>query len=369
MKVAFCMRGDYLARYGGDTCKVLNAKEVLEGTYGVKVSILTEPQQLYMYNVDIVHVFNAQTLELSLQFAEVAKSLGKKVVLSSIFWDLSHSLFASHLARLGIMNIKKWHKFLKKPHDLGMSLISCFSSKVYFGSSKYVRNLNRLVTLADLVITNSPEELDILKKVSGVRNINSRVVINEVNTEIFRKTPKIGNNMTVLTAGRIEPTKNQLSLVRSLLEDKEIRIVIVGAVSSGRYLKEIEKLARIRGNVEIIPRNVSQSELYDIYVNSDVHALPSFRDSPGRTTLEALSVGLKVVVSGSDFCPVDFYFGKLVNKSVFVCNPYDISSIRTAVLRALKAPADEESSEFPFTLERKGLQIFEAYKDILSVRG
>jgi len=366
MKVIFCIRDDFLTRVGGDTIQLLNTKECLESMYGIRTLIETEPYKLKESGTDIVHIFNAQTLDLSLKFALNAKNAGKKIVLSPIFWDLSHSLFVTHLAKVGILNIRKGYRLLKKPHDFAIYLLGFLSKKYYFGSKRYINDLTKLISLSDLILPNSPEELKILENTTKIRHLKYKIVVNDVNQKIFKPVAKINNNKTVLIAGRIEPVKNQLSVARALMNDREIKIIMVGAISNKRYFDAILKIAKTRGNIEIIPENISQFDLYDIYKKSDIHVLPSFRDSPGRSTLEAISVGLKAVVSSSAFCPVDFYFRELINKKVFICDPYSIYSIRSAILKALATPSYGESIEFRFSCEKATEQTFNAYKEILT---
>ncbi len=67
-----------------------------------------------------------------------------------------------------------------------------------------------------------------------------------------------------------------------------------------------------------------------------VHALPSWYETTGLSTLEALAVGTPVVVARGP-C-VDEYFKGIAH----FCEPDDIGSIRAAVLGALEGPTGAE---------------------------
>lgn len=64
--------------------------------------------------------------------------------------------------------------------------------------------------------------------------------------------------------------------------------------------------------------------------------LPSFRESPGLVTLEALFYGCNIVVSDYKFCPVNYYKFDEVG---YICDPYSTKSIESAVLEAYYAPS------------------------------
>ena len=219
---------------------------------------------------------------------------------------------------------------------------------------------------------NSIEELKIVEKFFKVSIKSFHIVFNAVDVETFgdqrdqRRVKNRKKEKKVICAARIEPTKNQLSIIKALYNFKDIKIQLVGKIGNKSYYKEVLKWARNRGNVDIIPRHINQVELANLFHESDVHVLTSFRESPGLSTLESLYCGLNVVISSKEFCPINTYFKGLINKKVFVCNPYDINSVREAILKALETKTGEEYNQnTPFSWQITAEQTYSAYKKVL----
>ena len=66
------------------------------------------------------------------------------------------------------------------------------------------------------------------------------------------------------------------------------------------------KLGKKRGNTFFLGE-ISHDDIYPYYSKAKVHVLPSFRESPGLSTLEAAVFGVNCVVSFHG--PVAEYFG------------------------------------------------------------
>ena len=76
--------------------------------------------------------------------------------------------------------------------------------------------------------------------------------------------------------------------------------------------------------------------------------------------------GSQIVVSEEKFCPIKYY---QFDKYGFVCNPYDVKSIRKAVLEAYNYPKDislpEEYIKF-FSYENVANMTYEIYDRIIN---
>jgi glycosyltransferase involved in cell wall biosynthesis len=77
--------------------------------------------------------------------------------------------------------------------------------------------------------------------------------------------------------------------------------------------------------------SVPPEELPGIYRLAAVHALPSWRETPGLASLEAAAAGCRIVTTGIG--SARDYFGE----DAWYCDPPDRASIRTAVVGALAA--------------------------------
>ncbi|WP_024197888.1 glycosyltransferase, partial [Escherichia coli] len=176
------------------------------------------------------------------------------------------------------------------------------------------------------------------------------------------------NRNGILCVGRFEPIKNQLSVCKALL-NTELNLILIGAAHAHNkdYLKKIQKVNAVNNNIHIITKNIEQYELNSYYNKCRVHVLASFRESPGLSSLEALATGANIVVSSSQFCPIDTYFKEIIGKHVFLCNPYSISSIRKAIEDAYNAPLMRKSiNRFSWDLTAK--QTYLAYQEIINNR-
>jgi hypothetical protein len=102
-----------------------------------------------------------------------------------------------------------------------------------------------------------------------------------------------------------------------------------------------------------------------LFANAKVHALPSFRESPGLATLEAALYGANCVVSIHS--PVAEYFAD----GTWTCDPSSPSSIRNAVLEAWTAPRTGmfgEIVERDFNYDVAGARTKRAYDQVLARR-
>jgi glycosyltransferase involved in cell wall biosynthesis len=378
VRVAFCIRDDYAARIGGDTVQLLRTKERLERSYGIRGDIVTEESRLSKDRYDLCHAFNLQSLSKTVRFVDRAGRCGIKVALSTIFWDFGYSKAYESLVRLGRFGISeariRWMIRVKKA-EAGL-----FNRKSYF-SSGYRNRINRVLRQCDALLPNSAEELGILSRVAGIPldelRPKSTVVFNAADpgktgggaeADPFPGTEDIRGKY-VLQVGRIEPCKNQYSLIRSLFEDPDVPIVIAGNPQADpRYSAGVAALAEKRGNVRFLG-HLPQESLARLYRNAAVHALPSLRESPGLASLEALSNGCKAVVSEKRFCPVETYF----QDAVTTVNPLNVRSIREGVLREIAADRDRQALQKRilggFTWEIAAGQTRGAYAHALKTSG
>jgi len=369
--VIFCIRKDYMERLGGDSIQMLKTKEFIEKLFKFKVKIVTNPSEIRNFDSPIVHIFNLQTIDISLAFAKEAKKLGKFVVLSPIFWDLSHAIYIQFLSKFRIYDIKDYHYKMKPMADLFFKFLSKIIKKPYYYTKEYIEKCKNLISISDMLLPNSIEEKFIIEKIFKIPINTYSIVYNAVDNSIFtykRNNYKV-EKTTIICAARIEPVKNQLNLIKAVLGIENIKLIIVGAVSDQNYFRKIKneaKKAQFYKNIEIeiINKNIEQNLLAEYFNKAVVHALPSFRESPGLSTLEALSCGLNVVVSSEEFCPINTYFGDLINKKVFICNPYDYLSIRKAINDAIKNKDLTPISMFNYELAAK--QTVKAYLNLIS---
>jgi glycosyltransferase involved in cell wall biosynthesis len=379
VRVAFCIRDDYAVRIGGDTVQLLRTKERLERHHGIRGDIVTDASRLEEAGWDLCHVFNLQSLSITARFIDRAARLGIKVALSTIFWDFGYSKAYESLVQLGHFGISEAAVGSMIRFKKAEALL--FNPKSYF-SPVHRDKIRGVLRQCDSLLPNSQEELAILSRIAGISidelQPKSSVVVNAADRgepddggteqEPFPGTEDILGQY-VLQVARIEPCKNQYSLIRSLFEDREIPIVIAGnPQADSRYSAGVRQMAERRGNVRFLG-HVPQEELPRLYRNAAVHALPSLRESPGLASLEALSNGCRAVVSERRFCPVDTYF----QDSVSTVNPLNVRSIREGILKEIGTDRNALGipGRFPgdFTWETAALQTRTAYLKALDAGG
>ncbi|MCD6364171.1 MAG: glycosyltransferase family 4 protein [Synergistetes bacterium] len=373
MKVLFCIRKDWRTAPGGDVIQMLGTKEAMEKQFDIKIYVEGNPFMVANYNnVSIVHVFNIQNIDVTLSFIESAKAIGKKVILSPIFWNLSHACFVNTLALIGIFDLSPKFYFCERLHRNFAQVFSEIGTRFYYFSAAYKYKVRKALNLVDMLLPNSIEEKRIIEHTFDMKVKKCRIVLNAVDKRVFNhkshRQSCENSKKEVICVARIEPVKNQISIIRALEDLKDIKVILVGRPKEEDryYYESLLWIARERGNVEIIENHLDHQALSELYRKANVHVLPSFRESPGLSTLEALCCGLNVVISDREFLPVDTYFKDLLDKHVFMCNPYDPSSIRKAVLMALESPPPKDLiSDYIADWEMTARETYKAYLEVL----
>lgn len=351
--IIFANRSDCFECSGGDTIQMLKTKEYLEKNYEIKVKICLSPEEILMdKEADIVHIFNIQTIDQTLEYIEASKKMNKKILLSTIYWDLDYSILASNSFK--ILN----HRFpnknienLKNLFNIAFTAKQTISNLLNNEKSNKIK-MRKAIQEADYILPNSNEEFEIICRKFGINKEDTvkkvKVIPNAVEileTEIDKPDNDyidVKIKDYILQVGRIEINKNQMSVIKALKNRPDIPIVFIGKVGRGKenlkYFNNIKKMAEQRGNVYFID-HIPQNEVYAFYKNAKVHVLPSFRESPGLSTLEALYHGCKIVTSSEKYCPVKYY---QFDEKAYTCNPFDVKSIEKAILSAYNATQNTE---------------------------
>lgn len=129
----------------------------------------------------------------------------------------------------------------------------------------------------------------------------------------------------VACVGRIEPNKNQLSLILAM-RGTGTELVFIGAAHDPLYYSACKQWADDTVHfLGMQPRRVVQTALR----HAQAHCLIGFGETPGLANLEALACGCPVVC-GNRSLEIE-YFGDLAHYA----DPLDLDSIRTHVLHAV----------------------------------
>lgn len=370
MKVLMQSRKNFFELRGGDTVQLEKTKMELE-KLGVEVdfSLDFEPD---LSNYDLVHLSNVTRIQETYLHVKNAKKQGKPIVLSTIYWPMDE------FERLGQVGIRKFiNSHVKIDTEEKIKAIARYL-KDKNSRNEATRNLWKIgytkmqkyvVDNVDYFLPNSEMEMDEFCKFFGVEKDRYKVIPNAIDADIARKQDEVEipkefekYRNAIICVGRIEPRKNQLSLVKAL-DKSNYKLILVGAVSDNQkgYFNEIKEIMDRNPNFYYIPK-IENSKLYQLYKVCKVSTLPSWLDTPGLVSLEAAAMGCNLAISSKG--STTEYF---INMAEY-CLPDDINGIRSAIDRAYAKPQNDKLKNRIFenyTWEIAGQKTLEAYKTIL----
>ena len=355
-RVLLCGRPDLLAKPGGDTRQIQTLRRALGGETGLCLDLAPD-----CAGYDVVHVFNlSRPVEPALQ-AQHARRLGAPVVCTPIFQDLwrynrwgrvgsGRAVFSAlgrddgrledlralvNLLRAGPAELRR-----RPGLCAGLARHGLWGS----GGCSAVDLQRRLLARSQAVVFNSRLEEQSVLRCLGLssKDINGEVVPVGIDpTELEDADPapfsrRFGLERFVLSVGRIEDLKNQLTLIEALA-DLPVPLVIVGGVNPRHrwYNRSLERAAAARPSTMIL-RGLPRTELISAMAAAAVHVLPSWFETAGLTSLEAALTGCAVVSTDSGYAQA--YLGS----EAHYCDPGDPGSIREAVEAALlRGPSEE----------------------------
>ena len=370
MKVLMQSRKNFFELRGGDTVQLEKTKMELE-KLGVEVdfSLDFEPD---LSNYDLVHLSNVTRIQEKYLHVKNAKKQGKPIVLYTIYWPMDE------FERLGQVGIRKFiNSHVKIDTEEKIKAIARYL-KDKNSRNEATRNLWKIgytkmqkyvVDNVDYFLPNSEMEMDEFCKSFGVEKDRYKVIPNAIDADIARKQDEVEipkefekYRNAIICVGRIEPRKNQLSLVKAL-DKSNYKLILVGAVSDNQkgYFNEIKEIMDRNPNFYYIPK-IENSKLYQLYKVCKVSTLPSWLDTPGLVSLEAAAMGCNLAISSKG--STTEYF---INMAEY-CLPDDINGIRSAIDRAYAKPQNDKLKNRIFenyTWEIAGQKTLEAYKTIL----
>jgi len=359
-------RVDATENPGGDTVQVVQTKRALEAL-GVEVDLRHPTDLADLPPFDLAHVFNLQMPESAMQVFEALQKAHRPIVLSPIYWDTWAYWFEA---------AERDHAKWRWPARL-IGRTATRKAYVRWQEWKAPRNpawqtQQALLTKASRVLPNSRVEADLLARtfrMHGGFAAKVDLVPNAIDPSAYRAatTPsewfleRYGVRDFVLQVGTVSPVKNQLRLIEALFA-MPVPIVIVGHTPAAMadYARQCRSLAAKRGHVVFVD-HLSAAELPGIYALAAVHALPSWRETPGLVSLEAAACGCRIV--STSVGSAHEYFGD----HAWYCEPDSVRSIRRAVESALNAPASDALRRHvlsKFTWRRAGEATLVAYQHL-----
>ena len=272
------------------------------------------------FECDIVHGFALSPVQ-----ARQCRSAGRPLVLSTIYWSrayAAHRLDGRHRVRTLVHRARLTAGFAAAAFR-GHQFEKCDRIMAVW------QDIRATFEIADLLLPNSLAEGAQIRADLGVTT-PLQVVPNAVDQELFTDAIDGEAKTGVLYAGRFDPHKNQLSLIRAM-SGTSVPVVLIGHAhpDHGEYLERCKREAG--DNIRIVA-GCSHAELVAHYRRAKVHCLPSWFETTGLVSLEAAMCGCNIVTTSRGYASE--YFGDLA----WYCNPADPASVRRAVIAALEAP-------------------------------
>lgn len=364
MKVLFQSRSTLFTVPGGDTVQVLKTKEYLNKIgVDVDISIELEPN---LRDYDLVHLFNLIRPQDVLIQVRNAKKQCKKIALSTIY-----GLYTEYdrSARRGIAKLISNSFSTSSLEYLKTIMRIIKNNEVHKGTLQYLayghmRAQREIISSVDVFLPNSESEMKrVINDFKGAKEKPFIVVPNAVDTTLFNSDEIVVSDKIkkyegcILCVARVEGRKSQLNLVRAMI-GLPYQLVLIGKPAPNHlsYFEQIKKEAG--SNVHLLGQ-VDHDLLPQFYKVAKVHALISWMETPGLSSIEAGIMECNLVITDKGD-PRD-YFGDYA----FYCEPDDIQSIRSALINAYQAPLNPALKSHitsNFTWERTAQKTLEGYK-------
>jgi glycosyltransferase involved in cell wall biosynthesis len=199
-----------------------------------------------------------------------------------------------------------------------------------------IADIQQIIDHADLIVTNSIAEQEMLERFFPGVGARCRPVYNGIDLRFLEPTITAKLKQWVetlpprfiLNVGNIEPRKNQFRLVQAA-KDLDVPVVLIGHVRDQAYWEKVQASARC--DLRYLGGFPFQSpEIYAAMQKATVFVLPSMLETPGLAALEAGASGTRQVVVTSVGSTRE-YFGDLVS----YVEPKSVESIRSALEFAL----------------------------------
>lgn len=340
---------------GGHCTQVEKTAEALR-EIGVTVEVTHEEacDVGYLRGFDIVHGFGMKP-----DHFRITRAAGVPVAISSVYWRRSYLMADDDRGQPLRRTVRRARKGLSL---LRSSLRGVLGDHLERMGEPYTSRRVQF-ELADVLIPNSLSEARAIVDDLGV-STPMHVAPNAADPGRFYPNPDIAHSdkRDVLMAGRFEPHKNQLGLIRAM-RGHEIAVRLIGPPhpDHGDYYAACRRAAR--GNIKLLDPVDHYEQLLEIYQRARVHALPSWYETTGLVSLEAALAGANIVTT--DRGDTKDYFDGVA----WFCDPAKPKTIRRAVERAYAAPPNDALRERVldrFTWRQTAVHTLEAYRVALS---
>ncbi len=357
MNVAFVSRSTLYSGKGGDTIQILRTADYLRER-GINVDIFLSSDAIDYDKYDIMHGFNV------IRPADLIKHFNrfkKHKVLSTIYVDYSDYEKNARKGFVGkVFNLigADMTEYLKTCLRWVKNGEKNFSFQYLFGG--HGNAVRSLIKASNILLPNSNSEYNRLLKSYGIAK-RYAVIPNGIDHKLFKESYDITKKQKnlVICVARIDGRKNQLNLIRAL-NDTEFELLIIGKSAPNHIDYYNQCRAEAKSNVNFITE-VEQEELIQYYLKAKVHAMPSWFETTGLSSLEAIAMGCNIVIAPNGDTPE--YFGD----KAYYSAPDSVEGIYNAVKKAADANFDLSYRALVYsnyTWEKTADETLNAYKSL-----
>lgn len=358
MRVAFITRSTLHTVPGGDTVQIMQTAKYLAG-YGIDADICLTNEKIDYRRYDLIHFTNIIRPSDILCHIEQTKT---PFVLSPFLIDYSEydRYYRKGMSGIILRQFSANMNEYAKTFGRWLNGRDVLQSKSYLwkGQRKSVREILRK---AAMILPNSEAENKKLREVFEVDQDYS-VVHFGVDPLVFHTDEKIAKDeKMVVCAARIEGIKNQLNLIKAL-NNTAYTLLLIGSPAPNQK-NYYEKCRKIAAKNIIFQDRIPQHELLHFYKKAKVHALPSWFETCGLSSLEAAAMGCNVTITDKGYTRE--YFGD----DAFYCEPGDPGSIYDQIERASMADCRTSLQRkvlCNYTWQKAAAITSEAYKKVIS---
>jgi len=323
MKAALISRSSLFAVTGGDTTQVVKTAEELN-KLGVKADIFLATDRIDYAAYDLLHFFNLTRPADHLIHIRRSK---KPYVISTIYLDYTafdrngreyflRALFSA-LGKYRSEYLKNLYRYTRAQDKM--------ASLEYLKGHR--RAMLRILSGAAMILPNSESEYRRIVSDTGYSG-KYAVVPNGIDLSIFSQVPPaVARENAVLCVAQVYGMKNQHLLIHSCRKlNVPLKIIGKAPPNHTRYYEYCRKIA---GDGVSFHDFMPQQDLIKHYAGAKVHALPSWFETTGLTSLEAGAMGCNLVVGkGGD--TYDY-----LKDFVWYCDAHDQASIESSLETAL----------------------------------
>jgi len=354
-RVLFAVRPDLEEFPGGDTVQVRHTAAALK-RLGVDVTVSSDPT-LALAPFDCVHLWHLERVHETYVHMVRARAEGKPIVLSPLYWDGPERRVGRWRAWVRLReNAKNLFRLLRARFPRERASIRAALRRGWAGCRQDI------LDCCDAILPNSSAEADLIAT-QAPPGARIRVVVNGIDADLCRCVLAKGAGAPrrgVLCVAHFDPRKNQLGLIEAL-RDTDVPVTFVGEARRmhARYYGRCRRAAGAGMRFLGLRRH---SDVLRHMLGAEVHACPSFFETPGLANLEAAALGCRLALG--DCAPVREYFGP---DAVYV-DGRDPAAIRDGVQEALRQPAGLELSQRVMTdyrWETAAESTLAVYRDVI----